>query len=481
MRIQQQIAELNRKRSAALALLQTLLEKAADEGRELTEEEQKLFDGHKSDVETIDRSLNNLVDLERLSAARARPAAVPDTDHEQAATNPASVAGIVTGTEVVTRATPAAPVRVEMPRKELPRGIRFARMAIATALAPGNALHAAEIAKARWGQETPEVAEVLRAAVAPSAIGEATSGATLALIENVTSEFIELLRPESVVARIPARRLQIGRNNTLRLPRQTGGATAAWVGELKSIPVGRLTLDQLDLTPNKLAVISIVSNELLQHSNPSIEMLVRDDLVQAVALALDAQFVNGTAVAGVSPAGLLSLTPSAHKRAATATVPAAPTIAEVTNDFQFIMTKLRSANNRMRTPVWIFNPRTIEFLRLQRTGQDVFAWKAEIDNGTLLGYPYLTSTSVPANLGAGTDESMFLMVDASEMIVVDDIAPTLEASTHAALQADTAPATPPTPLMSLFQQDATALRIVWRGTWGVRHAESLAAIHTVRY
>lgn len=140
---------------------------------------------------------------------------------------------------------------------------------------------------------------------------------------------------------------------------------------------------------------------------------------------------------------------------------------------------LRMANIKMTAPVWIMNTRTKEYLRLLRTTQEIFAFKAEIDAGTLLGYPIIDTTSIPIGTwGEPAPTTVYALIDASQIIWADDMGAQIDASMDASILMDDAPpGTPPpavpipaaSPIWSAFQNDMIFMRLRLSHTWARRH------------
>lgn len=59
----------------------------------------------------------------------------------------------------------------------------------------------------RWKVETPEVVQVLRAAVAAGTTSDAVWAGPLVVYQNLQSEFVEYLRPLTIIGRIPGLRM----------------------------------------------------------------------------------------------------------------------------------------------------------------------------------------------------------------------------------------------------------------------------------
>ena len=107
----------------------------------------------------------------------------------------------------------------------LPKGTHFARLAIALASTRKDAMLARDLAEARWGVASP-VAQILRSAVASGSIGDPVWAGALAPYQVIASEFIEALRPQTILGRMAGmRRLPLN----VRVLRATAGTSVGWV------------------------------------------------------------------------------------------------------------------------------------------------------------------------------------------------------------------------------------------------------------
>jgi hypothetical protein len=127
--------------------------------------------------------------------------------------------------------------------------------------------------------------------------------------QNIANDFIELLRPATILGKIPG--LRVVPFNT-KVPSQTGGGSYGWVGEMKPKPLTKLAFASVALGITKVAGIVVLTEEVIRLSNPSAEKLVRDDMVAGIAQFLDAQFIDPAvaAVAGVNPASITNGAPT---------------------------------------------------------------------------------------------------------------------------------------------------------------------------
>jgi HK97 family phage major capsid protein len=466
MSLRKQIDSLQAKRNKHLDAMTALSELAAGENRLFTEDEQKAFDKDKAEVDDIDAQMKRLEDAEAMIAKTARPAPSPLNPNPQP----------------------------ERAFKPFP-GQAFTRFVGALALSKGNLMQAAEIAK-RWEHETPEVTNVLRHAVAigntndpgawlqRAAVAAGTTtdpiwAAPLVNYQIMASEFIALLRPFTVFGQLSGYR-SVPFN--IKIPRQTAGATANWVGEGASKPVSSNAFDMVTIPWAKMAVIVVITQELARFSTPSAEMLVRDDLLAAIAQFIDQQLLldTVTAIAGVRPA---SITNAAHKVPSTGS-----TVAAVTTDLATAMLYMSTANINLTNPVWLMNPAAAMFLATLRTAQDVFAFpgmgmgstggiqpgggstQAVVQGFTrnLMGIPVLVSGNVPPQT--------IDLLEQSELMVADDGEVLIDTSQEASVQMDSAPATPATPLVSFWQQNLLGIKAERFIYWLMRRAQGIVEI-----
>lgn len=133
----------------------------------------------------------------------------------------------------------------------------------------------------------------------------ATSGSNLIATELAGGSFIDLLRPRTTIMRLA--RSMGGLVGNVEVPKQTGGATAYWVSEGGDATEGSPTIGQVALSPKTVAAYTDITRKLLKQSTPDAEMLVRDDLVSAIAQAIDLGGYYGTG-ANNQPLGIAKYT-----------------------------------------------------------------------------------------------------------------------------------------------------------------------------
>jgi HK97 family phage major capsid protein len=457
MSMRKQIEALNKKRNAHLDAMTALSETAANDNRLFTEDEKKAFDKDQGEVRDIDAQLERLAEAERQVAGRAKPAPAPGNDNGGRA-----------------EVKPFKPFKAQ----------GFVRMVLAVARTKGN-IHAAAEFATRWKDQTPEVeivlrtiaqtgempSEVFRAAVAAGTTTNPTWAGPLVYAQNLASEFIELLRPATVVGKLPLRPVPFN----VSIPRQTSGVAAQWVGEGQSKPVGQLNFDRLPIPWAKTSVICVITDELARFADPSAEMLVRDDLVLAIAQFVDLQFLDPT----VAP--LANVRPGAITNGGAGVVISVPstglTVAEITADTTSLMKQMAAANLPMLDLRWIMTPAARITLQNIRTVQDLIAFP-EVGQGQFRGYPIVETNNVPTVTvpGPTLGQTSLILMDCSQILHASDPVVDVQSSNEASLQMDTAPATPPAPLVSMFQQNMLAIRAEQYQYWVRRHDKCVGMI-----
>ncbi len=128
-------------------------------------------------------------------------------------------------------------------------------------------------------------------------------GALIPLVLDPT-QYIDVLRPAMVVRALGARVLSDLTAN-LDLPRMTGATSYGWFAENTAIPTSDETFDRVSLRPRHAGAILTVSRNMIQQSSPDIEAIIRDDLAQVLARAVDSAAIPGAGTA-IEPLGIIT-------------------------------------------------------------------------------------------------------------------------------------------------------------------------------
>lgn len=119
----------------------------------------------------------------------------------------------------------------------------------------------------------------------------------------MAADFIDVLRNSSSVMQAGARMMP-GLVGNVAIPKKTAASSAGWIStEGGAASESEPTFGTVSLTPKTVGAFSDMTRQLILQSTPSIEALVRDDLTQALALAIDAGALKGTGSSG-QPTGI---------------------------------------------------------------------------------------------------------------------------------------------------------------------------------
>ena len=131
----------------------------------------------------------------------------------------------------------------------------------------------------------------------------AQSGSNIVDTQYMAGSFIDMLRNRTTLMRLATQ--MTGLVGNVDIPKQTGGATAYWVGEGVDATEGTPTIGQIGLTPKSVAAFTDITRRLMLQSTPDAEAIVRRDLAAAIALAIDlAGFYGG---GGDEPTGIANV------------------------------------------------------------------------------------------------------------------------------------------------------------------------------
>lgn len=455
----EQIAAFEAKRVAAVARQTEIMSKSAEEGRTLDAAEAEEYDGLTADIKGVDEHLVRMRAHQKNLQAAATPVpgapspdgtGMPDADGQ--------------------RARDASRPYMSVRSNSAP-GHAFTKYAMLLLASHGNLMQAAEMAKHHC-KDDPRIELVLKAAVAAGTTTDSTWAAPLLPYQDMAGEFIELLRPMTILGKMAPSMRQVPFN--IRMARETAGATAGWVGQGKPKPVGKLSFDTVSLPWSKIAVIIALTEELVRFSSPSAVAVCQADMLKTIAQFMDEQFISPSVAisANVSPASVLN--------GVTATPSTGSTVAAIMTDVATLRNRFHIANSNMATAFWVMNPRTVDYLAMLRTAQDVFAFPSIEANGTWFRRPIIASQSVSLDYGSPS-ASYIALIDAAEVLLADDGQITLDVSREASVQMDSAPSDGAQSLVSFWQNNLVGLRAERYVHWLKRRSSAAYFIDGVTY
>lgn len=372
--------------------MQTALSKSAAAGTTPDEETEKEIQALEKEIAAIE------VNIERTKKQIAAAEAAVDTATPVAGDNPEEAKKSAKGDP-----DPKSDPKIIV-KSNLPKGVGFAQYAQAKLISQLNAKEGRfeppiEVAKRMgFGEEVQDL-------ITKATLGTTTDAgfaATLVHENQLVGEFVELLRQATVFDKLQGFRAVPFRS---KIPSQVTGGTASWVGEGAAKPLTNPTFSEVEIGEHKLAAITVYTQELMRRSDPSVSVLVRDDLIAASATLVDNTFLDAVAASSTRPAGVLNgvtMTPNTGETAAAYEKDLLALINTfVTNNLSldgayFLMSETRAAQ--------------IALLR-DALGNSYFNGMALRGSRTLLGIPVITSQALGNKI---------ILVKTSEILLAQD-------------------------------------------------------------
>ena len=126
---------------------------------------------------------------------------------------------------------------------------------------------------------------------------------TLIAEDYRAGDFIDVLRNSSSVMQAGATMLR-GLQGNVVIPKKTAAASAGWIGtEGNAAAESEFTSGSVTMTPKVIGAFTDATRLLLQQSSLDVENLIRDDLTQSIATAIDLGALAGSGSSG-QPTGI---------------------------------------------------------------------------------------------------------------------------------------------------------------------------------
>jgi len=322
-----------------------------------------------------------------------------------------------------------------------------------------------------------EATAAVTGAITRAAVAGATTTTTnwaAELIQLAQGEFVNLLYPNAVFPKLSAMgtALNFGPNaGAIKIPsRQTTPSIGgSFVAESAPIPVRRLGTTSITLYPHKVGAISVYSREIAAYSNPAIESLIRDSIVNDTSINVDGVLLDNAAVSTTRPAGLTN-------GVSTLTATAGGGYAAFLGDLNKLTAPFYAVNAG-RKLVMLTNPQQRQqLIYAPGPAGAPFGWSTQFTDM----FTVIASTTIAAG-------SVY-MIDAVDFVSVSG-APEFEVSEVATLHMeDTTPlniatgaqgsGVLATPTQSMFQTGQIAIRMIANISWAMRRTGMVQFIST---
>ena len=239
-----------------------------------------------------------------------------------------------------------------------------------------------------------------------------SAGGFLVGTDHLADQFIEALYGRLTVASLGARIMQ-GLKGDVAIPKLSASVTnSAFVAEGSAPSEGAATFAQVTMSPKTLAAYVDVSRRLMQQSDPSVEQVLRNDIINTFARRIDDAAIEGGAANG--PSGIIAN--GSTNVVAMGTNGAAITYAKVVE----MMKAVEEDNAVINSSAFLTNPKVIAALRTTARQASGVEGNFIMDaNQSILGTNVASSTIVPSDLTKGTGSNLSAMVygDFSQIMI----------------------------------------------------------------
>ena len=202
--------------------------------------------------------------------------------------------------------------------------------------------------------------------------------------------FIDVLRNNSSVMQAGARTLS-GLSGDVVIPKKTAASSAGWIAtDGGAASESEFTVGTVSLTPKQIGAFTDMTRQLRQQSSMDVENMIRDDLGQAIALAIDLGGLEGSGASG-QPTGLLN---QGSLTKVTAFAGVNPTFAEVVT----LETAVANANALMGNLAYISRTNMIGAMKTTEKASGTAQFLT--DGSTLNGHRLVSSNQ-------GTDGNLY--------------------------------------------------------------------------
>lgn len=298
--MKKKLVELRAKRAAAIKAAKDLQAAADAANRDLTDEERSTFDAHLAEADTLKAEIERRERLDVLEGEietrdddpprpdpdRRAPAVHTPEDRDYSLARAISAsAGDVPWSEAAVERRASDAIAEQIGRKPEHRARSI--------FVPYSALMTPQ-ERARFAREQRDIGKV-----APT-----TKGAALIPVDLQREALIELLRNEAVALSLGVTVIP-NLEGDLDIPRQIAGASATWLAaENTGVSESELDTDLVQFRPHTVGLRTDMTRRMRKQAPGVIEPLVREDVRQALGLAVDLAIIAGTGLAG-QPRGIL--------------------------------------------------------------------------------------------------------------------------------------------------------------------------------
>lgn len=196
--------------------------------------------------------------------------------------------------------------------------------------------------------------------------------------------FVDVLRNASSVMQAGATMLT-GLQGNVKIPKKSSASAGGWFTEGNAAAESEMGITSITMAPKTVGAFTDVTRQLMMQGSPDVETLIRSDLAQALALAIDLGALAGTGQSG-QPTGIRA-TSGINTRDFAATN---PTFAEIVG----METEVATDNALLGNLAYIMNASMAGALKT--TVKDAGSGQFVLQDGQINGYRAIVSNQAAA-------------------------------------------------------------------------------------
>ncbi len=241
----------------------------------------------------------------------------------------------------------------------------------------------------------------------------------------------------------------------------TDGAVGYWVAQHQPVPISKATLAGDSLETLKIAALMVFTNEALRPETALAEARLLADMEYAIVAALNdtALDPSNAGVAGESPASLLN---------------GATTVTGTGDPSADVDGLIDAFQGDWEFAAFVSDPTTLTRLANFRDSNGTHMYP-DIGprGGALMGVPCYASRLSPQDSNSG---NLSLIDPSGIAVAMDDLRITPSKDANIAMVDGDIDSNSELDMVSMFQTDATALKVVMRANWKIQRTGSVAYI-----
>ena len=244
-------------------------------------------------------------------------------------------------------------------------------------------------------------------------VGTNSAGGFLKPTDHMGNEFVDALRARLVMNDLGTRFMS-GLKGDVAIPKLATGVAAGFVAENGATSEVNATFAQVTMSPKSLGAFTDVSRLLMIQSDPSVEQIVRDDLLNSIAQKIEDVAIEGggsnepTGITGTSGIGSVAI----------GTNGGAMTWAKVTDLVKEV--EVDNAAINANTLAYLTNPKVKSHLAsTSKVASTDSVMLLDAPWNQLYGYDLAVTNNVPSDLTKGTGSALSAMIfgDFSQLMI----------------------------------------------------------------